>query len=529
MTDNAPSTAYDEVPYPSYSYPQTHPDRLATLAGLLGMHPAPVERCRVLEIGCASGGNLFPMAEGLPGSAFVGIDPSARQVEAGRAVLAEIGLSNVELRRAGVEELNAEAGCFDYIVAHGVYSWIARPAQEALLSVCGRLLAPEGVAFVSYNALPGWHARGAIRDMMRFHTRALRDPQARAAQARALLDFLADNTTTEQGAYAQMLRRERQGLSDRPDGYLLHDELEEVNEPVFFHDFMSRAAGHGLQFLAEAEAGPMLAPRLPPAVLATLAKLGTDRIAREQYLDFLTNRTFRQTLLCRRDVPLCQEIKPEQIAAFRIASRAECLSANPDVVSARPEEFRGPTGVTVGTDHPLSKAAFLHLSSVWPRCLSLDELQMAARARLDGEAVRVRDAAAVGRENALLSEDLLQAFTADVVELHVSPPCLAAEPGERPRTSAWARFQARRGDRVTNLRHEVVPVDDVTRYLLCALDGSRDRAALLEGLVRFVEERGLVVQQHGRPVTDAGRRRLVLAEGLEANLRLLARSALLVE
>jgi methyltransferase-like protein len=221
-------------------------------------------------------------------------------------------------------------------------------------------------------------------------------------------------------------------------------------------------------------------------------------------------------------------LKPEQIAAFQIASRAECLSANPDVVSARPEEFRGPTGVTVGTGHPLSKAALLHLASVWPRCLSLDELQAAARARLDGGGVRVRDPAGAARENALLAEDLLQAFTTDVVELHAWAPRLAAEPGGRPQTSAWARYQARRGDRVTNLRHEVVPVDDVTRHLLGELDGSRDRAALLDGLVRLVEDRGLVVQQHGRPVTDAARRRLVLAEGLEANLRLLARSALLL-
>jgi hypothetical protein len=82
---------------------------------------------------------------------------------------------------------------------------------------------------------------------------------------------------------------------------------------------------------------------------------------------------------------------------------------------------------------------------------------------------------------------------------------------------------------VTNLRHEVLPVDDVTRHLVCALDGSRDRADLLEGLMRLVEGHGLVVQRHGRPVTDPARLREALADGLEANLRLLARSALLIE
>jgi SAM-dependent methyltransferase len=400
-------TSYDEVPYPSRPMAQTHPDRLATLATLFGMSPAPVGRCRVLEIGCADAGNLLAMAEGLPGSAFVGIDPSRRHVGAGRAALAELGLANVELRRLGVEDAGDALGRFDYVVAHGVYSWVPRPAQEALLAACGRLLAPQGVALVSYNALPGWHARGAARDMMRFHTRHAPDPRARAAQARALLDFLADNVPAEQGSYGQMLRRERQALADKLDGYLLHDELEEVNEPLYFHGFLARAAGHGLQFLAEAEAGPVPAPRLPPAVLAALAGLGGDVVAREQYLDFLTNRTFRQTLLCHQDVALRREVKPEQVAGFQIASRAECLSPDPDVHSDKPEEFRGPTGVTVGTGHPLSKAAFLHLASVWPRCLSLDDLQAAARARLGDGAVRVRDAAAADRENALLAEDLL--------------------------------------------------------------------------------------------------------------------------
>ena len=83
MIDQLPPDSYDDLPYPSLSYAQTHPDRLASMATLLGLEPAPVERCRVLDVGCAVGGNIIPMAYALPNSEFVGIDYSGRQIDIG--------------------------------------------------------------------------------------------------------------------------------------------------------------------------------------------------------------------------------------------------------------------------------------------------------------------------------------------------------------------------------------------------------------------------------------------------------------
>lgn len=79
--------SYDEVLYPGYAYRQTHPDRLATMATLFGMTPAPVEGCRVLELGCGEGGNLIPMAFGLPRSQFLGIDLAQRPIQKGQAMV----------------------------------------------------------------------------------------------------------------------------------------------------------------------------------------------------------------------------------------------------------------------------------------------------------------------------------------------------------------------------------------------------------------------------------------------------------
>jgi methyltransferase-like protein/SAM-dependent methyltransferase len=528
MSD-ANTTSYDEVPYPSYPMAQTHPDWLATLATLFGMCPAPVEHCRVLEIGCASGGNLLPMAEGLPDSEFIGIDLSARHIDTGQATLAALGLTNVRLLRMSIEGVTEELGRFDYVIAHGVYSWVPPPVQDALLAACRKLLTPHGIAFISYNTLPGWHDRGVIRDMMRFHTRHLPEPEAATKQARDLLAFLIESVPDNRPNYRRMLEEEHQRINPCKDSYIFHEHLEELNEPVLFHEFVARAAGHGLQFLAEADRATLSMERqLPRAAVSALTRLTDDIIAREQYLDFLTNRMFRQTLLCRQDIPLRRQLSSESLSSFHVASRARCVSSRPDIQSDKVEKFRGPNKAIASTGHAISKMAFVHLAGIWPQLLPFDDLQVTARARLVGDAVVIQDPEAYARDTRLLAENLFQAFLAGIVELHVHAPCLRREPGERPRARALARWQAQQGTFIANARQEVVNLDPLSCHLLRALDGSRDRAALVESLVDAVQHESLAVERHGRRITEPEYLRAVLARELEPNLLRLARAALLV-
>ena len=93
-------TPYDRVPYPGLPFAQTHPDRLATLAILFGLAPAPVTGCRVLELGCGDGGNLIPMAFEQPGSEFLGIDLARSGIEQGRRAIESLGLPNIRLEQA---------------------------------------------------------------------------------------------------------------------------------------------------------------------------------------------------------------------------------------------------------------------------------------------------------------------------------------------------------------------------------------------------------------------------------------------
>jgi len=169
VLENEKTFSYDNVPYDSHPFPQSHPDRLATIATLFGMKPKSIENCRVLELACASGGNIIPLAQSLPKAHFVGIDLSKRQIEDGQKVVKSLGLKNIELKHVDLKDLDDSFGKFDYIVALGLYSWVQGDVQEKILEVAEKFLSPDGVAYISYNTYPGCHFRGMIRDMMLYH------------------------------------------------------------------------------------------------------------------------------------------------------------------------------------------------------------------------------------------------------------------------------------------------------------------------------------------------------------------------
>ena len=242
------------------------------------MKPAPVTACRVLEIGCGDGANLIPLAYHLPESRFTGIDLAAAPIAAGCTMAGELGLSNIDLRVADLRDLGPEAGEFDYIFAHGLYSWIPADVRDRLLAVCRERLAPEGVAFVSYNVYPGRYPRQMIREILLYHTRGLEDPAERIAEARRLLE--------------QLDHPEAKSLMEQGDDSLFHDDLAPINDPVWFREFAAHAQRHGLQYLGEADSHKTFDPAMPLVPPAEV-------LEREQYVDFLKLRRFRQTLLCR--------------------------------------------------------------------------------------------------------------------------------------------------------------------------------------------------------------------------------------
>ncbi len=480
------ATSYDAVSYPGLPFTQTHPDRLATIAALYGFPAAPPERCRVLELGCADGGNLIPMAYVLPESTFLGLDAAGSAVARGREQIATLGLTNVTLEH--VDLLDASnLGTYDYVIAHGLYSWVPPSVQERVLAIVSEVLAPNGVAYVSYNALPGCHVRNAMRQMMRWHVRGIEDPAERIGQARDLVRFLGE-AAPPHPVFSAILKETLDFQGDQSDAVLFHDDLAEINEPLLFADFIERASRHRLMFLSEADYPAMDVWRVADSPGGRfLLKVGAESaILQQQYLDFLIFRRFRQTLLCRDGAPAAREPDPEALRSLYVGASTRPKSEEPDVASDEPARFVSEKDAEVTTPHPLSKAAFLELGAIWPRWIRVSDLLAAARARLSAAGGRL---ATVEDETRLL-RFLLASYGAHVTQLRSTPCPFVTEISERPRASALARLQARTLTKVTNLKHESIRLEDpLVRTFVGLLDGTRDRATIAREMAAALREK----------------------------------------
>lgn len=469
--------SYDEIPYPTTAYPLTHPARMAAVGMLFGMTPAPVEGCRVLEIGCADGGNLIPLAESLPESRFLGLDISLSQIQRGQNLADRLLLTNVELRRQSFVDLSASDGPFDYIIAHGLLSWVPEPLGEQLFESIGRLLAPHGIAFVSYNTLPGWHARGILREAFLYGSRKLPETGKQLEKARELARMLGSIFAGSNAPYARFVAEQLEQVRGWSDGYLRHDVMELDNHPLYFHEFVEKAGSHDLRFLGETEFHTMFLQDIAPGVRQQLEKIAGDLIEREQFSDLVRGRMFRQSLLCHANQQLKRHVKPSIVRKFHISSPLTPVESAPDLGSTSSESFVDRRGVAIQVSAPVAKAAFLELARRWPGSVAYQPLLRAALARLPKH-----DGGGEAHAAAALDTALFLGILQTVVEISPVAAPFVVELSEMPEGSRLAREQAQQDRRVTNRRHDFVDLDDLHRRLLLLLNGSRTRDELAQAL-----------------------------------------------
>src|SRR6266850_1443191 len=280
-------TTYDAIPYPSNPFRQTRPERLAAVAKLFGLDAPSPDACRVLELGCSMGGNLIVMAQDHPRSQFVGIDASSRQIAEGWKTVDLLGLKN------------------------------------KMLEICQRHLAPNGVAYISFNTYPGWHIRGIVRDMMMYRGAQFADPQARLAQAKSLVRFVAEATKGADTPYQRLLQSELKHIGQMEDYYLHHEHLEENNQPLYFHEFAKKLAVNGLQYLGDADFSTMVSTNFSPEVAGTLQEIGAhDIVQMEQYMDYVRCRYFRKSLVCRSGIRLNRTLTPAVVRGVLLSTGA---------------------------------------------------------------------------------------------------------------------------------------------------------------------------------------------------------------
>ncbi|MBX3294468.1 MAG: class I SAM-dependent methyltransferase [Acidobacteria bacterium] len=474
--------SYDRLPYPSKFFVQTFPGRLATQALLFGMESAAAETSTVLELGCGNGSNLIAQAYLMPQARFTGIDLSKVHIDEAKAATAELGLGNVEFHQADVMEMSAATfGRFDYIVAHGLFSWVPEAVRTRVLELFRELLNPNGVGYISYSAFPGAHERQITQHAMRFASRGIEDPAEKVERALGFLKFAAEQSSNR-GTYGQILVREfrRHGTRDLAD--VFHDDLAELNTPFYFHEFAELLAANGLQFLAEAELHAMGTADMTPAARDFISGID-DVIEREQYLDIFRGRAFRQSLVVRSEVNLDRDMKPNVLDRLLVSSSLRPAGSSPDLVGNGRVKFAGNSGQQIEIDLPLAKTALARLSSLWPRAVALKELVGEARERAAG----LSDDEAKQQAEAF-RQMLFQIATAtDLVELHTFQPSAAAELLEKPKLSRLARWQmASARNVISGFGIDMEIADPVSRRLLELLDGKRSRSSVLDELGKFI-------------------------------------------
>ncbi|MHC2336571.1 methyltransferase regulatory domain-containing protein [Bradyrhizobium sp. USDA 4454] len=514
------TTPYDEVYYPGHVYGLTHPNHLATIGTVYGMRPAAVERCRVLELGCGVGGNLLPMAFQYRDSEFIGIDLSSVTIERGRRNIAALGLTNIRLLHCDIMDVDPSFGQFDYIIAHGVYSWVPPSVREKMLTIFKQNLAPQGICYVSYNAHPFSHLRDMVRDMMRYHTRRISGMKEKVGQARAILKFLSEGSKSDT-VHGAVMRDQCNRVLKAPDELLFHDDLDQGATAFLLHEVVEDAGRHGLQYLSDADFSRRYLAGYSEEVRATLQGFPeSEFMARDQYQDFIDGNGFRRTLFCHESIALNRTVALDFVTQFYLLSSTSPLRPDFCLTDDSRMEYENQNGSRVTVSNSLLKAAHLCLGRAWPRALSFSELLDGARTLLEGRQT--------GDDQRLLTEALYILACSGEISFLKSRPFLVKEVTDRPQASLLARRQAQTGSLVTNLLHQTVQLDDDrTRHFLQLLDGSR---TLEQIAAEMTETFGPAIEV--KQMDDAGRpaEPLLLStrQGVDRSLATVGKLGLLV-
>ena len=463
-----PNALYHELVYPEYLHAGFHPERLATMARIFGLNPPPIENCRVLELGCSRGITMLNTALDLRSSRFVGIDFSEIQIAEAKRSAQRLGLDNVEFHTMDIANFDASLGQFDYIIAHGMYSWLPTAVREKMLAVFRDHLSPTGIAYISFNTNPGYRLPAMIRD---YALDTASGEIVTVSDAAAVVERVRDmplNGLTEAQRKAFELCREH-FLKCNP-AQMIFDELADVNQSFGIDEFASDVSRYGLRYVAESEITKWSSRALSQNAQQLLDGLLEDPVRRMQYRDFLHLSRFHASVLCRDDRKPSYAPIASVLETLLISSQATPHSPNPDVRGTTSERFESPGGVEVSITDQLLKAALVTLYLGRPRRYPFADLLREASELAD-----------VPADAAKLRQWLQPLWETGLLDLHCHMPAIAFAPGDHPVAAVFARLCASETRKVPSMLGSGAELPDETdRALLQLLDGSRD----LKGLER---------------------------------------------
>jgi methyltransferase-like protein len=481
----------------SYSHFYANPFYLRTVSKLMGVPAAPLGEARILELGCASGANILPFSCQFPHSYSMGIDSSMELIAKGNEWKQARKQSNIDLICCDFLDIDDSFGKFDYIIVHDVFSRVSEEVRNKIYTVCKENLHDNGLAYISYQALPGWNNLATVRDLALFHSKNFIEFPEKINQIKLLFDFVKDAVKSSESAYAKQMRETAGMLNGKPDFMIAHDFLQPMNKAFYFCEFIEGAAKYGLQYLADAELPKMYLPNYSPLIRDKLGKV-EEVVRMEQYLDFLTNRAYRQSILCHNhhvvnrtfsmdllsDFYVKMNLYPREIADAPEEEHAELTF----YLNNQPEDF-------LKTKEPKLKAIFKTLSEHGEYLFFKDLISLAKNKLPEVSSSELETQAKVSLTDLFLKGKL--DVRADLIPVNTCDPRI-------PKAWDYAVAQTLylKQEIVTNLYFESVSLSLFEFYLIRYLDGKNTQEEIGAKMLEHFRNGDLVTHYKGSKVTS---------------------------
>ena len=513
------NSSYDEIIYDKLPHKQGNLRLMETIGDLYGVEPVDIHHCRVLELGTATGKTIIPQAEEFPESQFLGIDLSSTQIDAGNEFLRSLHLRNIELRAANIMDIDESWGRFDYIISHGVYSWIPPVVQEKMLEICRTNLSPRGLAMISYNTYPGWHFKECARNLMLLHSKQANeffDANTEIQQARAILDFTAEVVSRQAPNYfTHFLAGMQEHIKSIDDHYLFHEYLEAENSPCYFLEFCRRLQEKELQHVSDFDWTNYQTWQKDPQLKLLIEKTQNNIIS-EQYIDFVINRTFRSNVICRSGVDI--RLRDDLVNRYHFFIPTDCVikavdskdTTQPSWLFTRSSAMevslpQGPLVDLVCEYLNTNRSGFFSLQNLWDAILPRLEPYLLAGRVQQSDLGKVFD----------------QLVRLEIARIVLHPPTDRTSDPRRPYVRSFIRQMLKRNAQsIPNTVFEILKLDLLSYVLMKQFDGRRSITEHVSEIQKEIKSGNLNIVKQGVTILADQRERITeIIEDTIENLR----------
>ena len=498
-TEKTEVTISDNLTQVDYSFNYLSPEHFYTIGKFFGLNPPKIESARVLYVGLGASTAAINFASLYPQAKVVGLCDAKGLIEASTKQVKDLGINNIELKYISFADILDSVGEFDYIICNGVFSRVSKEQQLKILQVMKKSLTKNGIAHVGYNTLPGWNIVKTFRDMMRYHASIFEKNEDKLVQAELFVKFMLDSFAEEKSPYARFLRDEARILQSTDMGYVWNEYLSEESSQFYFSDFMDLANDAGLSYLGDTHLPSMYTGNLPAKAFEQLEAID-DIVRTEQYMDFITNRRFRNTLLCHDNLNIDRSVSEDVVDGLFISVNMAPEIAM-DKIDFTDEKtivnfIFQPHNLLFSTSSPLVKALAYAFNQSQFKFLTLEEIKKFVASKCTKMSPQDIDKS--------VKSSLLEMIIKGVAIIRAVKPKIAESISAFPEIGKLALSQATSDmPYITNQLNDTIPVNIIYKSVMKYLDGKNDLNQIAEIIYKdYLSTDKFKLSAEGEVITD---------------------------